>query len=256
MDSVSAVFSDYQPGLFAQDLITLPIEASFVFFATEYLPTTNPPLWPFTSEKNTEVRHTTRASASVVAPIAGAMVLPIGATVVTQKPSSFAFAHARGLAHTVLLTELGTVGAKRLVGRHRPSYDTSLAESGSVAKDDSYSFWSGHAAHSFAFSSYLCRLTFDLTSKPVAWGSAVVYYAVASWISASRVVDNAHHVSDVLVGAAVGSSLSWWVYDKVSLVASPEANQSAKREASLQSSWSFSPVAVGDGIGIGFHADL
>ena len=37
------------------------------------------------------------------------------------------------------------------------------------------------------------------------WRKAWLAYAIASYVSASRLHDNVHHVSDVVVGAAIGS---------------------------------------------------
>jgi membrane-associated phospholipid phosphatase len=257
MDSLTADYFSYQPGFLQQDVLTLPLEASLVYLATEYLPTTKPPLWPFTDEINTEVRQPTRHPGSLVVQIGAAMAAPVATFAALKKSSSFAFAHVRGFAHTALLTELSTLAAKRFVGRHRPNYDTTLAASGRVPEDDSYSFWSGHSAHSFAFSTYLSRLTFEVASKPVAWGSSAVYYGVASWIAAGRVFDNAHHVSDVLVGAAVGSALSWWVFDKVNDlpgVSHHSTEASSRFLLPKTSDWSFSPSINDGALGIGFNA--
>jgi membrane-associated phospholipid phosphatase len=257
MDSVSADFFQYQPGLWSQDMVTLPLEASLVYLATEYLPTTKPPLWPFADEKNTAVRHETRHPGTFVVQVGALMAVPAATFAVLKKTSSFALSHVRGYAHTALLTELGTLAAKRFVGRHRPNYDTTLAASGRVPEDDSYSFWSGHSAHSFAFSTYLSRFTFELASKPVAWGSAAVYYGVASWIATGRVLDNAHHVSDVVVGAAVGSALSWWVFDKVNAlpgVSGGPSEASSRLLLPKTSGWSFSPSINDGGLGVGFSA--
>ena len=59
------------------------------------------------------------------------------------------------------------------------------------------SFPSGHAALTFAEATVL--------ERHFGWRKAWLAYAIASYVSASRLHDNVHHVSDVVVGAAIGS---------------------------------------------------
>ncbi len=64
-----------------------------------------------------------------------------------------------------------------------------------------YSFPSGHAASTFAIA----------TSLEVLFGpkAGIPAYAVASAISFSRIDMNAHYLSDVVFGAALGSAIGW-----------------------------------------------
>jgi uncharacterized membrane protein YsdA (DUF1294 family) len=59
------------------------------------------------------------------------------------------------------------------------------------------SFPSGHAALTFAEATVL--------ERHFGWRKAWLGYAIASYVAASRLHDNVHHVSDVVFGAAVGS---------------------------------------------------
>lgn len=67
----------------------------------------------------------------------------------------------------------------------------------------SYSFPSGHASSTFAVATALETLYGLKTGIPA--------YAAASFISITRVDMNAHFVSDVVFGAAMGSAIGWGV---------------------------------------------
>ena len=62
---------------------------------------------------------------------------------------------------------------------------------------DHQSFPSGHAAITFAAATVI--------ERHLGWRKAVLGYAIASYVAASRLHDNKHYVSDVVFGAAVGS---------------------------------------------------
>ena len=59
------------------------------------------------------------------------------------------------------------------------------------------SFPSGHAAVTFA--------TATVIERHLGWRKSVLAYTIASYVAASRLHDNRHYLSDVIVGAAVGS---------------------------------------------------
>jgi membrane-associated phospholipid phosphatase len=96
---------------------------------------------------------------------------------------------------SILLTGVVTQGAKLAFGRVRPS-----------SSDDPWDFqpfsgsksmWSGHTAIAFAMATSLSQ-DIDRT-----WAT-VALYALATGTAWSRVYDNEHWVSDVVVGAAAG----------------------------------------------------
>jgi membrane-associated phospholipid phosphatase len=66
-----------------------------------------------------------------------------------------------------------------------------------------YSFPSGHAAATFAFASVLERHL----GYRFAWPTVVV----ASYVATSRLHDNVHYLSDVVFGAALGTTVGWTV---------------------------------------------
>jgi membrane-associated phospholipid phosphatase len=59
------------------------------------------------------------------------------------------------------------------------------------------SFPSGHAAVTFASATVL--------ERHLGWRKSLLGYALASYVAASRLHDNRHYLSDVVMGAAVGS---------------------------------------------------
>lgn len=101
---------------------------------------------------------------------------------------------------SVALAQGVTKGLKHVVGRSRP-----YANKGACNFDPlelpppsySLSFPSGHAATAFAFSSVIAKRYESWLVKLISYGFAVV-------VSMSRVNNNAHFVSDVCWGAAVG----------------------------------------------------
>jgi hypothetical protein len=78
-----------------------------------------------------------------------------------------------------------TVGLKYATQRERPD------------GSDTHAFPSGHASVTFA--------TATVLERHLGWRAGVPAYAVASYVSASRLHDNRHYLSDVVFGAAVGA---------------------------------------------------
>lgn len=78
-----------------------------------------------------------------------------------------------------------TEGIKYAVGRERPNHTGDPA------------FPSGHAALTFA--------TATVIERHLGWKMAGLGYAVAAYVSTSRLHDNVHYASDVVFGAAVGT---------------------------------------------------
>jgi membrane-associated phospholipid phosphatase len=78
-----------------------------------------------------------------------------------------------------------TQGLKYAVGRERPNHTGDPA------------FPSGHAALTFA--------TATVIERHLGWKMAGLGYAVAAYVSTSRLHDNVHYASDVVFGAAVGT---------------------------------------------------
>jgi len=66
-----------------------------------------------------------------------------------------------------------------------------------------YSFPSGHAAATFAFASVI--------ERHLGYRFALPTVAVATYVATSRLHDNVHYLSDVVFGAALGTTVGWTV---------------------------------------------
>jgi len=94
------------------------------------------------------------------------------------------------LLRAELLSQLFAQGIKQVARRDRPT-------------GECCSFPSGHATNAFAFASVLER---HLGHR--AWWPSL---AMATYVGASRLVDNRHWLSDVAFGAALGEAIGWTV---------------------------------------------
>ena len=125
------------------------------------------------------------------------------------------FRQALGFYKALVYTQVTTQFAKNLVHRERPD------------RSDSKSFFSGHTSTTFAMSSYLQR---ELDDAILDWdavqhtpllrdilraGSAAALYGWAGYVGYSRMRDQRHYLTDVIVGAAIGSLIGHFVYGQV-----------------------------------------
>lgn len=115
----------------------------------------------------------------------------------------------KSMAYTAAITEV----SKRLINRSRPD------------GSDTKSFFSGHTSSTFAAATFLYREMDDVlddwnvtkndkalrTSLKTA--SFTLLYGWAGYVGYSRMMDNKHYLSDVLLGAAVGTVVSNFIYD-------------------------------------------
>jgi membrane-associated phospholipid phosphatase len=157
----------------------------------------------------------------------GAYVLPVlpvfayGAVWLTGNPGEGALAarHLFGYVEVMGWTYLATGIVKYMVGRARPYTEeaNNHPELRKHESEDTLSFFSGHASSTFALASFTTRdlaLALRRTrlarSGPVAgllWGTVFPYtlgYGVATLVSMSRLIDQQHWPSDVLMGALMG----------------------------------------------------
>lgn len=90
---------------------------------------------------------------------------------------------------------------KHLFGRPRPRLALPSDEYfGPTFQSDLLSFPSGHATTSFAVAAALSAFY-----PRLAW----LFYLLAAFICAGRVIGNSHYLSDVLAGAALGLIVGW-----------------------------------------------
>ena len=108
------------------------------------------------------------------------------------------FWHPWALAVLLSIVALAVIvlAVKFTIRRRRPQGEWG----GLYRKTDPHSFPSGHAATAFAFSSVIAH------QYPKWWVKVLVYSAATS-VAWSRLNDNVHFASDVLVGSAIG----WYV---------------------------------------------
>ena len=131
----------------------------------------------------------------------------------------FAFAEA------YLLTTVVTLAAKEAIGRVRPFEELHRYGSDPGQPKTTISFWSNQTAAAFCLSSFVWRDVSDwLTHGPLArrgsaarliWGRivpATILFGAAAFDGYSRIVDQRHWFSDVVVGAAVGGGIGYGTY--------------------------------------------
>lgn len=149
------------------------------------------------------------------------MLIPTGAAialalVLRKRYGGLRDSAAYGLiASTIGFVFVGIGGAglianltKNILGRARPK----LFETGGpldfhfFAFDPDYaSLPSGHATNIFAFATVIGML----------WPKGrVLLYTLAAWIAASRVLIGQHYVTDVVLGAILGTVFPYWVRDR------------------------------------------
>jgi membrane-associated phospholipid phosphatase len=129
---------------------------------------------------------------------------------------------ARDLSFDLLtssfLTSLTTIGMKSLFGRARPyttdnQYDLKWFE----FQDDFMSFPSGHTSLAFSFSTVMAE-----ESKSLLWKS--FWYSSAAMVGFSRIYNNKHWFSDVLMGAIIGYFTAKFVTNQRKNISSSEVN--------------------------------
>ncbi|MFU8807032.1 MAG: phosphatase PAP2 family protein [Bradymonadaceae bacterium] len=133
--------------------------------------------------------------------------------------STLAFAKAYAL------TAVTSVGVKFLVGRPRPYVALDRPAYGWKPEEENLAFFSGHASSSFAAASFLYldisdglyhRLLVDWEPVPrFLMGRALpftVLYGSATAVAYSRIYDQKHYFSDVLIGGLVGTLIGNLVY--------------------------------------------
>ncbi len=119
-----------------------------------------------------------------------------------------------GLVNVLLITEATSIallldtGVKYAVGRSRPY--VWLSGSATDTRDGNLSFFSGHATFAFAVAASSSTLLFEQRAPGAGIASAAAF-GVAGFIGYLRIAADAHYLSDVLAGAAVGSLVGWAV---------------------------------------------
>ncbi len=104
----------------------------------------------------------------------------------------------RMMFQSLIYSGLTTMMIRMITGRNRPTYtDNHLDFIWFTTEDNYHSFPSGHTTVAFAFSTVLAEY-FD---TPL---SRIVFYGMAGFSAAERVINNDHWFSDVTLGALLG----------------------------------------------------
>jgi len=102
------------------------------------------------------------------------------------------------LGEAVLLADAATLVLKGSIGRGRPYVNGDRGSFKPLQFDSDYdSLPSMHTASSFAAASVMSGATESLWAK-------AAYYSAATFVGLSRMVDDQHWASDVILGAAIG----------------------------------------------------
>ncbi len=116
---------------------------------------------------------------------------------------------ADGFEANLIAGGLVTPAVSLAAGRNRPYAENSSLDFAPF-KSGRTSFPSGHTTAAFTTAAVLDS---NLRSKFGYWHTPVVY-SVAAAVGLSRVYDQKHHPSDVLMGAAIGSAIGYWIANK------------------------------------------
>jgi membrane-associated phospholipid phosphatase len=120
--------------------------------------------------------------------------------------------HAKGVAESLVTGSAITAALKLTFGRHRPDWAPSTD-----LDEDRRSFPSGHSTQAFAIATYatayLRRHVFNAYRDGDRFpayeiATYVLLYGGATGVAAERVFHHQHHVTDVLAGAALGTTTS------------------------------------------------
>jgi membrane-associated phospholipid phosphatase len=136
-------------------------------------------------------------------------------------PDHRVWAYLEALGWTVLVTGV----TKMVVGRTRPYAVLDHPALAGPASEQDVSFFSGHSAAMFCAATFVSldlsawlthRVLRDASAtRRVLLGWVVPYtisFGLATLVGVSRIVDQQHWATDVLVGAAVGSTASYIAY--------------------------------------------
>jgi membrane-associated phospholipid phosphatase len=156
-------------------------------------------------------------ASSLALALTGAPWCPAG----DRNPQHRLMAYVEALGWTYLVT--GVV--KYAVGRPRPYVVNQHPELRPRVSEDNLSFFSGHAASTFAIGAFVAedasrRLNVALASQGrgvrFAAGTLLPYtlgYGIPALVAYSRLVDQQHWPSDVAIGALTGTLIGHLVYD-------------------------------------------
>lgn len=187
---------------------------------------------------------------AIIGAMGGALILEEGISWLAagRRPTRRTHDTIVGFLETTALTAGATEIAKTFVGRLRPDFQdraarhlcntdppagldcapyvgrplaSDPAEAEALFEDGRKSFWSGHSSLSFSTFTYLSLVTGGRwvwganatpTSRALGIVAQTLFMTTAAFIAGSRLDDGRHHVTDVVVGTAVGLGLANFSY--------------------------------------------
>ncbi len=165
------------------------------------------------------------------------------ATVVGIPDRQARYFHLKGISQAIVTSAALANFAKHFVGRHRPSYDPVTDDVG-----ERKSFFSGHASTSLSTTIYLGTYLHSHVfsewrgDRSFAWWETFPLAAlagVAFYTPYTRVRDNRHHLSDVLVGGIVGATAAtgFYIYQERRFQNALDRESTARSNVSLTPSF-------------------
>lgn len=137
------------------------------------------------------------------------------AGIIAASPRRERWHHLKGFGEAIATTAAITEIAKNSIGRQRPHFQEGMDDEPDLRR----SFFSGHASFTAAGTVYLgLYVSRNLLPRPSLTKTVGVLLlgGLFAGVPYSRVVDNRHHLSDVVTGAVVGSTLAtvFYVYQE------------------------------------------
>ncbi len=118
---------------------------------------------------------------------------------------------ADGMEASLFAAGIVTPIITRITGRALPNYNERPMNFQFFEKSPGHeSFPSGHTTEAFAMAAVLDA---NFRSEFGHWQTPFLF-ALASATGASRIYDGKHFLSDVILGAAIGTSMGYWIADK------------------------------------------
>jgi membrane-associated phospholipid phosphatase len=114
---------------------------------------------------------------------------------------------SRALLRGIVANALVTAGLKEIIGRARPTAREGAHEFRPFSKRRALP--SGHTSHSFTVATVLS----EIYGEEHKWVPPVTY-GIAGLVAYSRIDGNAHWLSDVILGAAIGHVIGKWAASK------------------------------------------
>ncbi len=139
---------------------------------------------------------------------------------------------------TLGATVLATTVTKLIIRRPRPlTYDAEFTLDERFEGDARLSFPSGHTSVAFAGASFLAVLIDDrVQSNGPRIGGIAGAYAAATLVAYLRMAARRHFFTDVVAGAALGTTLGWLI---------PQAHRASGRGADAETPTVSSPLMLG-----------